>query len=268
MALWSNLDNQAGKPKHLGLGQLKTIQLSGTMTGYTSGSFTIGAPPAGGVQAVATYTAVGGVITSFVITNPGAGYTSPPSVTAAGGSGGTFTAVLNSINKVSGPNSNIVFVDQTEAQVATNRLKGIDTPGWGRYVEWVDNAGNQRYKFESLIAMNVVVGISGDNADDAIVGDVAFAIQTQPSNASVTAPAATSFTVSSTGATGYQWQVRPATGGQYQNITNGGVYTNATTATLNISNSTGLNGYRYRCQVANTTAGSAGVSNYALLTVA
>jgi hypothetical protein len=268
MSLWSNTDSAASKPKYLGLGQLQSITLAGTMTGYTSGSFTIGAPPAGGVQATATYTAVGGIVTSYVITNQGSGYTSAPSVTAAGGTGGTFTGVIKPIDKVTGPATNIIFVDTAEAQLEQNRARGIKIPGWTKYMEYVDNSGANRYKVECLIPISATSVAAGDGLDDVIASDAAFAIQTQPLPASVTAPAATSFTVAATGATGYQWQVRLAAGGSYTNITNGGVYTTATTATLNISNSTGLNGNRYRCQVVNTTAGAAVTSTGALLTVA
>lgn len=268
MSLWSNTDTQASKPKYLSLGQLETINVSGTMSGYTSGSFTIAAPPAGGVQAVATYVAVGGVITSVTITNPGAGYTTAPTITAAGGSGAVIAGTIKVPNKVTGPNSNIVFVDLAEAQLAQNRAKGIKIPGWTKFQEYVDGAGATRYKVENLIAVTATALAASDNTDDAIVSDTAFAIGTQPVAASVTAPAATSFTVVASGATSYQWQVRLAAGGAYTNITNAGVYTNATTATLNISDSTGLNGNRYRVQVYNTTAGASATSTPALLTVA
>lgn len=267
MSLWSNTDTQASKPKFLGLGQLEVINFTGTGTAYVSGSFTISAPPAGGVQAVATYVAVAGTITSVTITNPGAGYTTAPTVTTGAGTGLTLTAVLKPIAKVDAPNSGIIFVDTTEAQLAQNRAKGIKTPGWNKYSESVDNAGSPRYRVEPLVVMGTTFAVSGDNGDDAIVSDSTFVIQTQPLNSTVAAPAVASFTVVASGATSYQWQLRPAAGGQYTNITNGGVYTTATTATLNISNSTGLNGNRYRCQVFNTTAGAAATSTAATLTV-
>jgi hypothetical protein len=165
-------------------------------------------------------------------------------------------------------NDSIIFVDKTEAQLAQNRKKGIKLPGWIKFREYVNSAGATRYQVETLVAMARTTAQAGDGTDDAIASDAAFNISTNPSNASVTAPAATSFVVAATGATNYQWQVRLAAGGQYTNITNGGVYSTATTATLNISNSTGLNGNRYRCVVLNTTAGASATSTSALLTVA
>ncbi|MGS0763184.1 S-layer homology domain-containing protein [Syntrophomonas curvata] len=92
------------------------------------------------------------------------------------------------------------------------------------------------------------------------------AITGQPSNASVNAGNNTSFTVAATG-TGltYQWQVN--TGSGFSNIADGGVYSNATTATLNITGATAaMNGYQYRVIITGTVAPSA-TSNAAALTV-
>ncbi|HLP53906.1 MAG TPA: T9SS type A sorting domain-containing protein [Fluviicola sp.] len=71
-------------------------------------------------------------------------------------------------------------------------------------------------------------------------------INTPPSSTTVCNTGNTSFTIAATGATGFQWQVN--TGSGFGNITNGGVYSNATTATLNITGATaGMSGYLYRC---------------------
>lgn len=273
MSLWNNTDAQASKPKYLGLGQVQAINISAGGTLYTptngTASATIAAPPVGGVQATATVTITAGVITGVTVTNPGAGYTTAPAVTyTTGGSAAVMTAVIQQESANGPSNGDIFFADLTEAQNASNRIKGIKTPGWFSYKEYVDSGNVTRYKVEPLIAMTVLVGASGDATDDTVVGDTAFAITTQPVDRSVTAPAATTFVVAATGATAFQWQLRPAAGGQYTNISNGGVYSTATTATLNISNTTGLNGNRYRCVVANTTAGASVTSTSGLLTVA
>jgi hypothetical protein len=97
-------------------------------------------------------------------------------------------------------------------------------------------------------------------------------IGTQPANASVTAPAAANFTVAATtndgGSLSYQWQISTDGGTSYSNVSNGGVYSGATTVTLAISNSTGLNTRRYRCLVTSTLTAPVATSNGALLTVA
>ncbi len=66
----------------------------------------------------------------------------------------------------------------------------------------------------------------------------------------------------------YQWQVN--TGSSWANITNGGVYSGATTATLNITGvTTSLNNYQYRVLVGTSCGGSAttNTSNAATLTI-
>ena len=87
-------------------------------------------------------------------------------------------------------------------------------------------------------------------------------ITTQPGNKTACQGSGTSFTVAATGTSlSYQWQVSTDNGSTWNNLSNTGVYTNSTTATLNISNVTGLNGYQYR--VAVTSSGSCSVTSTA-----
>lgn len=115
----------------------------------------------------------------------------------------------------------------------------------------------------------VAIGITTDGNDDAVIPDATLRITAQPAAANVTAPAGATFTVTAEAtpnvAIGYQWQAN--TGSGYANLSNAGVYSNVTTKTLSISNTTGLNAARYR--VILTATGAANVtSNGALLTVA
>lgn len=272
MALFSNLDTQAGKPKFMRVGQIVGATVTGTMASYVDGaSLTIGAPAAGGVQAVGTIQVTAGVITGVTFSNPGAGYTSVPTITAPTGTGATITAKITKNRSGLSDNANVVFVSHEEALLTVNRLKGIKSGGWYLIKERLqsDNSLPLRFTTECLVALEVANATSGDNTDDAVVGDDALAIGTQPAAASVTAPDATSFTVVATGSTPtYQWQLRTAGLGAYANISNGGVYTTATTATLNISDSTGLDGNIYRCVVTNAGGTAVVKSKGALLTVA
>lgn len=97
-------------------------------------------------------------------------------------------------------------------------------------------------------------------------------IGTQPSGASVTAPAAASFTVVATtndgGTLSYQWRISTDGGTTYANVSNGGVYSGATTASLAISNSTGLDGRKYQVVVSSTGGAPNVTSSAATLTVA
>ena len=75
-----------------------------------------------------------------------------------------------------------------------------------------------------------------------------------PPNRTICANGNTSFSATATGATGYQWQVDTGSG-TFVDIANGGVYSNATTATLNIIGAIGtMHGYKYRAKVINGTA--------------
>jgi hypothetical protein len=70
-----------------------------------------------------------------------------------------------------------------------------------------------------------------------------------PSNASVLSGANATFTVTVTNPGTYQWQVDTGSG-VFANVTNTGVYTGATTATLTITGATvAMSGYIYRCKV-------------------
>jgi len=92
-------------------------------------------------------------------------------------------------------------------------------------------------------------------------------ITTQPLAQVVCDGAAVSFTTAASGPNLiYQWQVN--TGAGFVNITNGGVYSGATTAVLSISAATpAMNNYQYRCLVSNAVCTTPATTNTALLTV-
>jgi hypothetical protein len=79
-------------------------------------------------------------------------------------------------------------------------------------------------------------------------------INTQPSNASVTAPATANFTVSATASAGtltYQWQQSTNSGSSWASVPDGTGATSASYTTTATAVSTGShrNGYQYRCAV-------------------
>ena len=87
----------------------------------------------------------------------------------------------------------------------------------------------------------------------------------QPSNSTICAGANTSFSITASDATSYQWQANVGSG--YTNISNGAPYSGATTSTLTITGATsGMNGYTYRC-VATGSLAPAATSNGVTLTV-
>ena len=81
------------------------------------------------------------------------------------------TAVGNT-NK-SNDEDNAVFVDLTEAGVASNRAKGLTGPGW-----WLYHTAGGRHHAECLVPMKVTavaagdLGVTGNTAvEDTIVAD-------------------------------------------------------------------------------------------------
>jgi len=110
---------------------------------------------------------------------------------------------------------NAFFVDTTEAAVTSNREKGLKTPGWNL----VQDIGNGRFRVEPLVPMKVSaadagdVGITNDTAtEDLTVLDTILAITVQPTNQSVVASNAATFTVTATAtpttAITYLWQIQ------------------------------------------------------------
>ena len=93
--------------------------------------------------------------------------------------------------------------------------------------------------------------------------NTAPSITTQPSaTTSICSGLNTSISTTAVGtAITYQWQVSTDGGVTFTNITNTGVYSNATTPTLNITGVTaGMNNYQYRCVVSGTCTPAANTS--------
>ena len=79
----------------------------------------------------------------------------------------------------------IVFVDETEAGLASNKTRGITAPGWWAYRTYTDAAGNTRHKAEHLMILtNPEANADETLSDDTIAADVAvtIAIGTQPAD--------------------------------------------------------------------------------------
>jgi hypothetical protein len=63
----------------------------------------------------------------------------------------------------------IIGIDTTEAGVANNRNRGLNTPGWNNYVTYTDMHGRTRHKTETLAVLSG--GMSGDASDDTVAED-------------------------------------------------------------------------------------------------
>jgi hypothetical protein len=195
--------------------------------------------------------------------------------------GNESTAETNGDHNYNG--RDLYFIDADEAQQAENNARGLKTPGWTNYRSYTDANGNVRHKSEILIAMGAYTGATGSGtyqaqtddsaADDSVLVDATTSITVQPVNRSVTAPTGTTFAVTSTAsgaysALTYAWQISTDSGATWTNLTNAGVYSGVGTATLTISNSTGLNGRQYRVICGTDTGNTNATSTARTLTVA
>ncbi len=99
--------------------------------------------------------------------------------------------------------------------------------------------------------------------------NTAVSITTQPSNSIVCATTNTTFTVAASGTTPtYQWQESTNGGSSWNNISNGGIYSGATTVSLTLTGITaGMNNYQYRAVVSGASPCGSSNSNAAVLTV-
>ena len=169
---------------------------------------------------------------------------------------------------------NLYGADVIEIAVPENRNRGFSHTGWTHYTTYSD-ANGVRHKAETLVAMSknfanvTVLGVGQDAADDTVLANAYIDITLQPSNVIdyLQNLSATSFTVAANSVPTsanlvftYQWQraanVIDATAGYFANISTGGIFTTATTGTLNLSNTSGLNGNVFRCVVGTADQGA------------
>jgi len=91
-------------------------------------------------------------------------------------------------------------------------------------------------------------------------------ITTNPTSTSICSGSTASFSAAATGGNGFQWQVN--TGSGWSNVSNGGVYSGATTGTLTLTGATtAQNNAQYQCIIQGSAAGCPDTTSIATLTV-
>ncbi|WP_188890917.1 S-layer homology domain-containing protein [Paenibacillus radicis (ex Gao et al. 2016)] len=188
----------------------------------------------------------------------------PPSITSQP-SNSTITAGANTTFSVSAANATGYQWQVDEGAGFTNISNGASYSGATTATLTITGAtaGMNGYVYR-VIATGVAAPAAVSNSATLTV-NTPPSITSQPSNSTISAGANTTFSVTATNATGYQWQVDEGAG--FTNIANGAPYSGATTATLTITGATaGMNGYLYRV-VATGAATPNAVSNSATLTV-
>ena len=161
----------------------------------------------------------------------------------------------------------LVFVDNTEDDVAANKTRGIWGPGWWLYRTYTDVSGRTRHKAECLAVTQATAAAAGDDADDTIAADVQNTITFTTNNTDKTASggAATflvAVSVTNSGTAAFQWQRRTAASGRFSNISG------ATSTSLALTGlTTAENGYQYRVKVTSDNGAPEVISDVATLTV-
>jgi hypothetical protein len=171
-------------------------------------------------------------------------------------------ALWSNVDEAAGKPKNLSTAEKTvtfgvdTAEVAAERSQGtpVTHAGWVLRTEGTGGRAGRVFH-ETLVAM----GSMSSDLEDTKIQDLNIVIGTQPSNSSAASGSAVTFTVAAStvpagGTLGYQWQISEDAGATWANVSNAGVYTTATTATLNISDNTGLDGNQYRAKVTATGA--------------
>jgi hypothetical protein len=130
-------------------------------------------------------------------------------------------------NLINGANTvnvrNVYGIDAIEANVASNKAKGISHTGWVHYQTWTNTQGTIRNRAEVLVAMsknfnksNVDFNVGVDANEDAVIADNQIVITAQPAINGRTANAqffGASYSITATGTNGmvptYSWQKSP-----------------------------------------------------------
>ena len=162
----------------------------------------------------------------------------------------------------------VVFIDETEAALESNKKRGLNAPGWWSYFTYTDSSGATRHKAEQLVTLaNADLNANETQSDDAIAGDVATAITigTEPADQDTSNGAATFTVAATTTGTGatltYQWQKSTDAGLNFVNVAN------ATSASLALTGQTAANnGDQYRVRVNNSLGADEVISAVATLT--
>ena len=182
---------------------------------------------------------------------------SPQSAMLCAGSSNTFTATATG--------TGLLYQWQQSVSGCAGTWTNIPGANSGSYTVSNVTVGMNGYAYRCVASGTCSPAAVSDCATLTVVG--ATLVSSNPSSITVCDGSNTSFTVAATGSDViYQWQINEGAG--FSNLSNGGIYSGATTATLNLSAvTTAMNGYQYRCLVSNPTCNTPAFSSTATLTV-
>ncbi len=214
-------------------------------------------------------------------------------IVVTGTSAGATTQVRNLVYTISIPASPVITMnpDNITLCAGSNATFSVTATGASNYQWQVSTNGGGSYSdisgamSASYTATGVTAAMNG-YMYRSVVGAVCASpstsaaatltvispvtISTQPTDKTICSGSNTSFSVTgnSTQPINYQWQVSTNGGSSYTDIPNGGIYSGATTPTLNITAAvTSMNSYLYRSKLSNAACSTPTNSASALLTV-
>ena len=176
----------------------------------------------------------------------------------------TFTSTINSLSTsnfsiattgtISG--ASITSVSQTSGNV------------WNVAVNTGSGDGDITLSMDNVNGASAIICALPTTGPSYTIVKTAPSITSNPANANAcSSGGSASFTVGASGIiANYTWQESTNGGSSWSTVSDGGVYSGATTATLSISNTNGFNGYQYQAK-ANNVAGSSSFSTAATLTL-
>ena len=161
----------------------------------------------------------------------------------------------------------IVFVDETEAALESNKKRGINAPGWWSYFTYTDGSGKTRHKAEHLVTLaNADLNANETQSDDTIAADVAVTISitqqpTQNANPVSLTDGANGSVAMSAIATPpgdasvltFQWQ--KLSGDNWSDVAG------QTSSTLSFTPYAAADAGEYRCKINSTNGGAEVISN-------
>ena len=246
-----------------------TITSLGAASGCVGSSLVINGTNLSGATAVTiggTAATITGNTATTVTVTVGTGTTGAVQVTTPGGSATSAASfTVNPLPAAIGGGS------ATVCSGATTSAFTNTTPGG----TWSTSNANATINASGVLtgvsagAVNVIYTLpTGCSITRAVTVITTPTITTNPVSVSIANGANTSFSVVATNSpSSYTWEVSTNGGGSWSTVINGGVYSNATTATLNITGATlAMNGYLYRATATNS-CGTSSFSTNATLTI-
>lgn len=145
--------------------------------------------------------------------------------------------------------SNAYFEGTTIGMFGVDENEVAASKGAVAHTGWVLRTEGQGGRAGRIQTEVLVAGSMLDDKEDVVYPDAVIVIDTQPQSKTVEANTATTLSVVAHTlppgvSISYQWQL--SNGTSFEDLSNGGVYSGVTTATLTISDTTGLDGNEYR----------------------